>query len=384
MTGFRAGQLALGVLSLALLPATMARAQAPVHVAVGFGVDTAGTPQHDIFTLWRTYLSSRPDSIRPTALWSRSEQARWPQFDLLRPYVYQGFFNFTVVHLAPAVGLDSTYVIRTLVARVSDSAQNVRPLALYRVYATREGGRWVLANALPRLTHHWRHEEVGRITFVFPQTHTFSRVRAERSGAFVDSLAKAFEIPPPRSIEYYFTDDLTDTFAAAGLDFFPIGADTVGGRSDIANDLVLIGASSNGEGYLHELSHLVLQEALVGAKTAYLVAEGLMTWTGGSAGLDFKSLMPGLKRYVDTHPDLTLEELLANPPLRQGTLDVGFDGLAVLCEMVYAGGGMPAIRELVSAGQEPGAVVGTAARLLGIRPAELDTQWRRRVASLSQ
>ena len=81
------------------------------------------------------------------------ERERWPLFDLLNGYVYQGSSNlFTVVHLAPAVGLDSTYLIRTLVSRVSDSGQTVTPLARYRVYATREGGRWVLGNALPRVT----------------------------------------------------------------------------------------------------------------------------------------------------------------------------------------------------------------------------------------
>jgi len=129
------------------------------------------------------------------------ERERWPLFDLLNGYVYQGSSNlFTVVHLAPAVGLDSTYLIRTLVSRVSDSGQTVTPLARYRVYATREGGRWVLGNALPRVTRAWRHETIGRITFVFPPTHMFDRVRAERSSKFVDSLARAFALSPAPAI----------------------------------------------------------------------------------------------------------------------------------------------------------------------------------------
>jgi len=169
---------------------------------VGFGVDTLGVPNHEIFTLWRSYLLSRPDSIRPTVSWSRSEQERWPQFDLLSGYVYQGFSHFTVVHLAPAVGLDSTYLIRTLVSGVSDSVHDVRPLALYRVYAIREDGRWVLANALPRLTRGWHHETIGRVTFVFPSGRSFSRSLAVRTSAFVDSLAQAFQIPPPPTVDY--------------------------------------------------------------------------------------------------------------------------------------------------------------------------------------
>jgi len=298
--------------------------------------------------------------------------------------VYQGFGKFTVVHLAPAVGLDSTYLIRTLVAVMSAPEQAVQPLALYRVYATREQGRWVLANALPRLTRSWNHETIGRIMFVFPSTRRFSRSRAEQTAAFVDSLARAFAVPPPATIGYYFTDDLIQTLSAAGLDFFPLGSDTVGGRADALNRLVLIGSSTNGEGYRHELAHVILSPFLAALNVAGLVQEGLMTWTGGSAGLAFDELMPGLKQYVDTHPELTLEGILTNPPARSGTLDAGYDGLAVLCKMVYDAGGLTAIRTLAGAGRDPGAVVTTAARLLNIPKARLDRLWRDRIAELAR
>jgi len=298
--------------------------------------------------------------------------------------VYQGFTKFTVVHLAPAIGLDSTYLIRTLIASVSDSSQDVKPLALYRVYATREGGQWVLANALPRLTRRWNSERVGRITFVFPPTRAFSRPRAEKTAAFVDSLARAFDVPPPPSVRYYFTDDLSETLRVAGLEFFPLGSDTVGGRSQPTNQLVFIGSSSNGEAYRHELAHVVLQPFLAQLKTAGLVQEGLMTWAGGSAGLDFKDLIPGLKRFLDAHPDLTLEGIMTNPPPRAGTLDVGYDGLAVLCKMVYDAGGIGAVRSLANSGSEPRVVLSTAAQLLSVSPAKLDGLWRGRIAAWSR
>ena len=375
------------LLAATLTPLTVLPGQRPdpaVRVAIGFGVDTAAAPNKEIFALWSTYLSGRPTCSGSTPLWSASEQERWPSVDLLCSYVYQGFSKFTVVQLTPAIGLDSTYVIRTLVASVSDSAQEVKPLALYRVYVARERGHWVLANALPRLTRNWSHETIGRITFVFPSTRAFVRVRAQKTAAFVDSLARAFEVPPPPAITYYFTDDLSETLRAAGLEFFPLGSDTVGGRSQSPNRLVLVGSSSNGEGYRHEVAHVVLWPFLTGLKVAGLVQEGLMTWTGGSAGLDFRDLLPGLKRYLDAHPDLTLASIMTDPPPREGTLDVGYDGLAVLCKMVYEAGGLAAIRSLANAGTEPDLVLNTAARLLGVSPAELDARWRNRIAALAQ
>lgn len=362
--------------------AAAARAQqvgAPIRLAVGFGVDTVRSPMREILALYRSYLEHRTDSVALNPYWSRSEQQRWRVFDLLSGFIYQGFPHFTVVHLAPAVGLDSTYLIRTLIFAVDDSTREVRPLALYRVYATREAGRWVLANALLRLTRTWRRDTIGRVTFIYPPSHRFVRRRAESSAAFVDSLAHAFQVPAPAPIGYYFTGDLSETFAAMGLDYFPIGADTAGGRANVWDHLVFIGSSSIGEGYRHELAHVVLAPLFVGAKTPGLVVEGLMTWTGGSAGLDFSDLVPGLGRYLEAHRDLTLEGLLNNPPPRDGTLDVGYDGIAVLCAMVHAKGGLEAVREFVTAGPGPAEVLDTAARLLGVPRDGLDALWRSHV-----
>jgi hypothetical protein len=351
----------------------------PIRLAVGFGVDTARSPQREILALYRSYLARLPDSLRPNPFWSEAEQKQWPVFDLLSGYVYQGFTNFTVVHLAPAVDLDSTYVIRTLVSSVADSTHEVKPLALYRVYATREAGHWVLANALTRLTRRWHREKIRRVTFVYPPGQRFTRRRAEASAEFVDSLARAFQLPHSPAVEYYFTGDLIETFGAMGLDFFPLGADTVGGRSNTVDHLVFIGSSSNGEGYRHELAHIVLAPLIAGGRTSGLVMEGLMTWAGGSAGLDFGDLLPGLREYLQAHPQLTLEAVMTHPPPREGTLDVGYDGVAVLCAMVYDKGGLAAIRELANAGLQPIDALTTAARLLGVSRDDLDRLWRNRV-----
>lgn len=369
-------------LLLAIVCGAAARGQAPdtsIRLSLGFGVDTARSPEREIFARYQHYLTHRLDTIRPDPDWSLAEQRQWPLFDLLSGYIYQGFANFTVVHLAPAEGLDSTYLIRTLISAVDDSTRAVRPLALYRVYAVREGERWVLANALPRMTRAWRHDKIDSVTFVFPPTRAFDRARATSGARFVDSLAHAFALPVPQ-IGYYFTDDLIETLRALGLEFFPLGADTVGGRSNTADRLVFVGSSSRGEDYRHELAHVVLQPLIEQGSTTGLVMEGLMTWTGGSAGLEFRELLPGLATYVAAHADLTLRGILDAPPPRVGTLDVGYDGFAVLCDMIYRAGGIVALREWVQAGREPDQVLGAAARLLGIPTEQLDASWRRRLS----
>ena len=364
------------VLAALLLAARLAAQEPPaVQVSTGFGVDTARASNREIFALFQRYLTHRLDTIRPNPDWSSSEQRRWPVFDLLSGYVYQGFPHVTVVQLAPAVGLDSTYLIRVLISAVDDSTRDVRPLALYRVYAVRESGRWVLANALPRMTRDWQRETIGSVTFFYPSTHSFERTRARATARFVDSLSRRLDVPVPKT-DYYFTDDLIETFRALGLEYFPIGSDTVGGRSNTADRQVYVGSSSAGETYRHELAHVVLQPLITRYHPPGVVMEGLMTWTGGSAGLSFSELLPGLAGYLALHPEVTLDTVLTHPPAREGSLDVGYDGAAALCAMVLEKGGNTAVLELLGAGPSPAATLARAARILNVPPAGLDSLWR--------
>lgn len=378
MPGFRFLFAFLGIACF-LFGACPIRAEAGLPVeslqlAVGFGVEQEASPERDILDLWRRYLTEPSDSIRAT-LWSGEERSSGPGYDLVAPYVYQGFRNFTVVHLGPAPGLDDTYVIRTLVSAVDDSTLDVRPLSLYRVYAIREGDGWVLGNALPRATRDWQRVTLGKVTFVCPQAHDFDRDAAKATAAWADSLARAFELPEPEPVTYYFTEDMAEMLRIMGLDFFPIGSDVTGGRSSPGRREAYAGIPG-GEGYRHELAHILLLPEL-SHHPHRLVSEGLMTWTGGSNGLEYRDLLPGLAQYLSDHPDLTLEGLLEDPPLRRGDLDVGYRGLAVLCRTLFDRRGLDGVRSILAAGRDPETIVTVASKQLGVPPEELNRIWRK-------
>jgi hypothetical protein len=233
----------------------------------------------------------------------------------------------------------------------------------------------VLANALPRMTRDWHRETIGSVTFFFPPTHTLARSRASATARFVDSLARAFGVPVVET-SYYFSDDLIETWRALGLEFFPQGSDTVGGRSNTADNLVFVGSSAAGEAYRHELAHVVLQPLITRYHPSGMVMEGLMTWTGGSAGRSFSELLPGLAGFLARRPEVTLDTVLTHPPAREGSLDVGYDGAAALCAMVFDKGGNTAVLELLGAGASPAATLARAARILDVPPAGLDSLWR--------
>src|SRR5207302_127122 len=100
----------------------------------------------------------------------------------------------------------------SLVCRCDNRPSQPPPSEMFRLSAVREQGRWVLANALPRLTKDWERATIGRVTFVYPGSHRFDRSRAEGSARFVDSIAAAFDVPPPRGIRYYVAANLDEMF----------------------------------------------------------------------------------------------------------------------------------------------------------------------------
>jgi len=66
----------------------------------------------------------------------------------------------------------------------------------------------------------------------------------------------------------------------------------------------------------------------------------------GRHGVRINTICPGTilsessRIHYDAHPEITLEGVLTQPPPRIGTLDIGYDGLAVLCQMVHDAGGL--------------------------------------------
>jgi hypothetical protein len=207
-------------------------------------------------------------------------------------------------------------------------------------------------------------------------TASSERELGKASSVFVDSLAHAFGLPEPEPITYYFTNDLGETLRTLGLEFFPLGGDTLGGRSNVYARHVYVGSSVKGERYLHELAHIVLDPE-VARGTSRVLVEGLMTWTGGSAGQRYDELVPRLSQYLLEHPDLTVEKVLRDPPKRIGSLDIGYVGPAVLCKMAFDRGGLVSLRALLSAGRDPKTILSAAAQLLGVSSAKLNSLWRK-------
>jgi hypothetical protein len=370
-----------------VLPAATGAAQSIPRIVPGWGVDTTTSTWADvrwhgavaeIYRAWSRYLQSDPHLQKPTPLWSASEQRQWPAYDLTAGIAYKGF-GATVLDIRPArPDAVDEYVVKTLFATTSGSERDIRPVALTRVYAMRENGSWVFANALPRLTQHWQRAKVGAITYVVAPGRSLDRRRAARAAAFVDSVALNFGLPRIEALTYYMANSPEELHRIMGVDWTFGG--TGRGYSMPWNRIVLNGDVAFGEENRHELAHVVLSPITAERKTHSIVVEGVATWLGGSVGRTFPELVSEYGAFLRANPTVTLDTILQGNDPDRGWSPAG----AILVAMVYERDGTRALEELMLSGRSNEELRSALIRLLGLTWPDIVARWKERVVSASR
>ncbi len=366
-------------LALLLVAAACHRQQSSVpELKLTYMVDTSTADRKAIIKLWRDYLAARPYTYAPKPQWSAAEQKQWPLFDLAMPMVYGSDDEYrrttaTVFELSPAQPNDSgEYVIRTLFSR-PESATEVQRAALIRVYATRENGRWVLANALPRVTASWQRTAVGPITYVYPAGYAFDSTRARQAIRFIDSLATAFQAPRLKPITYYLARSPEEAFAVGGVDLYIPGSRA---RTAVADYLVFSGVPRYGEFYAHELVHLTLGWILPDLGAPQLFDEALAVWLGGGREMTWSQLRAELAAEMRRDPSWTAETLVAATPRTVLFRNTAAAGLLALANEK---GGMPMLKAALRAPPTRGGYdyVGGVAAAMHVTRDELEAEFRK-------
>jgi len=361
---------------------SVARSQDSVRVVPNWGLDTSSTgsgdyttqgPVPEIYRAWRDYLRSDAERQSPTKYWSAAEQRRWSRYDIAGGYAYQGF-PATVLSIQPAQpGATDEYVVRTLFASANGPAKDVKPIALTRIYAIRENGHWVFANALPRLTRDWKRHLVGHITYIVQPSHSFDEGKARSAVRFADSVAAMFGVQPITDLNYYVADTPEEIHRILGLDFM-VGGDQAS-YSDPVRQMILVGNSVFGENHRHELTHSVLVPLIKAGNTPGVINEGVATWLGGSLGKSFPDVMREYAVFLAAHPTITLDSVLTVTEHDLGTRPAG----AVLVEMTYRHGGITAVKALMAGGRTDAQLRAALKKALEMSWPELERMWRAHV-----
>lgn len=346
----------------------------------------AGLPETAVRQLWDAYLRSKEGRFAsnagtPSDLWSRSEQRAWPLYDLAGHYLPDGAVP-EVLRVMPIAPDDSSAFeivtrFRASAASSADSA-SARTFTI-AVLARRQRGRWVLANVLPQRTAHWTQETRGRIAYRIAPGLRFDAAKAERAAAFVDSLARAFDVPLPRRIEYYSTESVDQALEILGVQVMETYGPN-GGFAKPTNAQVLSGDPTLGEEYRHELAHVVLAPVIHDAETTLLASEGVPTWLGGTAGRDYRGAVRHLESYLAAGRDLSLDQVIYGAEIPS---EIRNAAGAVLADLVNEAGGAPAVREYLRTGWRPAALHAALERLLQRPWATIEIDWRNAVRRIA-
>jgi hypothetical protein len=361
---------------------------APATVNVSFGIDTSNTDVRAVVRLVRAYLANPDSSARTRGLWSTATEFDRRAGDLTME-AYQGF-PATIISLASDGPGDSVYVVRILYAS-ADSAGHVSPIALQRLFAVRESGSqfgFRLAGALPRLTGEWEQRTKGRMTFWYAPGEHPNPSRISHASSFVDSVAKLFQVPPPKHLDMYVTRSIEDAQRAIGLDFFPsASADRgLGGRA-IGGGIVLAGNPTLGEGYVHELAHAILGPTFPSRSRFF--AEGAATWIGGSRGRSPRETFARLRQIQLARPALTLAQVLANdiPEAEAEEItDAFYATAALVVDAVYRRSGITGLRALAQLRGDPNSLLEALPAQVGLSASDqgtLDRWWHDQTARMA-
>ncbi len=354
--------------------------QSHINIYVSGGIDTANVEIAQVIRVWENYLNSNPDSTYDNPYWLTSEKKRYPKFDFLNTaYFSPSFYYFLPEKKATVMSVsevENGYVIRTLFATQTYNGFS-KPFCITQIVATKEEGHYTLCNFLPISTKSWQRETIGSITFVFPSNHRFNRKLAEQMNAFVDSLTTIWNLKPVPN-EFYLASDLSEIMKIRGFDFY-IGEGNnrgPGGVADIENHIVF-GAGQD-EWYPHEFVHIYINPIFPYAHHYFL--EGYAALLGGSKGHELLWHMKRMNQYLKEHQEFNLNDLLAFWHF-DNTTDPQYVFGGLLCKMALEKGGLTALKQLMSFGNEDKDFYKAVETVFGVKQSTLNDFIR---AKLSQ
>lgn len=216
---------------------------------------------------------------------------------------------------------------------------------------TEKAGYLYLTNMVLINSKGWINREVGEITYIYPPSHTLSEEKAAQMETFNQKMAVLFEMEPLK-FRYFVTDSYIDLCRLWGFDYAydMFNMDTSGGSSAVGSNIIYAGNGT--EYYPHELVHLYTFYWL-GAdhrKTHDWFEEGFATYLGGSRGKSLEWQLGVLKTYLNSEPKLDLSKMFELKMKIGVSTNLNYVIGGLICKLAYEKGGMPAIKELLTAG----------------------------------
>jgi hypothetical protein len=338
-------------------------------------VDTTKTEVKQIADLWINYLHSTPDSIYNNPYWNSEEKVKFKDFDFSRAYLYPFSSNQILrYYLATILSIEKegdAYGIRTIFSAdgLEGTYRAYNPWCITKLFAVKENNQWKLKNALPIITKNWIQNSVGKINFIYSESHKFNNELAHKSVQFCNSIVKEFQLPDWEPFDFYITSNGDELGKLINFDFFYTGYTT--GIGNISNRMLLSGRGV--EFYPHEFIHLILPKF----DRHQIIEEGFATWKGGQGDYTFEQSASTLANALMKNDTVTFSNVLN---YEWGWEVAAFyTSGAILCKAVYDKGGLAMVKSFLSVRNNDEDLLKFISNLFAINQNEINSWWKREV-----
>ena len=327
----------------------------------------------EVMTLFENYLSSKYKKIENSS-WNLEELEKYENYDFLenefQPSLYMGF----PVHV---LSIKFNKNICEIKAQFSYCKDDGSPyiLAIVNYYAKKQNGIYKLYNALNINKLDWNCTTVGLIDFYYPKYHKLNFEKAYKLNDFIIQTCEKFKVKP-KTFDYYLADSYDEIQKLKGIDYY-IG---MGGKlypkgvTDTVNNNVYCGGL--GEYYLHEVFHVQIDQHY--PNKHLWVSEGLATLLGGSRGENLNWHIKRTNSYLQDHPEINLNNMLALKNLDdQTTYHYVLGGL--IAKKILEKGGWNLVIEFMSSGKTDDDYYNAIQKYLGIKRLDINNYLRKQL-----
>lgn len=307
-------------------------------------VDTTETSVKEVYTCFKGYINSKPDSLYENPFWNKNEsytlvengmncnRSVWTMF--------RGFNNstdFYDVYHPKILSIErieiNRFLLRVIYNNCTEGYEKYNPVYITRLYAVKnKDGEFKLENTLEYDTRNWRKIRYKFITYFVSPTSHFDKQKAREGIMFCQKVAKKFNIKKIQPFIFYITNDSEEMGRLFNFEYwlsYSTGITNVPTREIFS----AFGVAS----YPHEFVHMILSPLITNYEnTNMLINEGVATWCAGPT-LDetYDSALESFSNEIRDNDTLTIDDILTNKYRNKYDNNPLYLIGAVICSMVY-------------------------------------------------
>ncbi|PWJ52850.1 hypothetical protein CLV98_1314 [Dyadobacter jejuensis] len=347
-----------------------------INIKINKDLQTLYDDERKILSNWEKYLNTietvyyhSPDT------WSVVEKEKYwfPDIEVIYLASATKMFREYSPVLLNIQRKDSIYILKTAFI---NSEKDIHSIFNVIVRENNEG-EYIFSRYQDYYTQDWETIQIESITFFCKDRTKFNYPEAKKSANLSDSLANLFNTQTFQS-RYYIFQSTEERLRAKGYDYTYLMYNTIQESADNDINNRIINSGEGAEYDPHEIVHTYLNQVYWNTLHNF-VNEGIATFIGGNIEKSKERELSNLKKYLDLHKDLDLNNVTSVKKASEGKTNIMYALSAFLCKKVYEKEGIEGLKKLCLAGSLDSDVYRVIEEILGVRQTELNQYLREEI-----